>query len=237
MVVRSIKSGVFFIVEPCLEYYFEWEVTVDVCLHASKAIKCASVSGKPIYYVKKCLIYVSWFPRRVFLDAGKCEKSNYRGFQSDISVVGRRELWSPVSVNHKPWVNSIYPQPNLHIFLGEQSPSWDDINYVSGTKLGNLPLPDFLWQAAAVASFCPGCLAAHPQFQYHGFLHQCSLFAETWRDLRKNLQSALRYATHKVGIISHYLSFLNVSFHVQPVLDLLCCLSWLHHWTFGLNSF
>ena len=63
--VINKERGFFFTVEPCLEYYFTSEVTVDVCLPASKANKCTS--GKPFYYVKKCLIHMS----RHILQVGK----------------------------------------------------------------------------------------------------------------------------------------------------------------------
>ena len=98
MVVRSIRSGFFFTVEPCLEYYFAWEVTVDVCLHASKANKCASVSGKPFYYVKKCLIYTS--------------RDSHAGC-----------FWMSASAKKVITIQSTLSLICI-IFLGEQSPSW-----------------------------------------------------------------------------------------------------------------
>ena len=102
------------------------------------------------------------------------------------SVSSRRVLiFPPVARGHKlcPWTKF----------------GWSACTWLSMTSCSR-----------AVASFCRGCLAPHPHFQYHGFLHQCSLHAGTSRDLRKNLQSALRYATHKAGIISHQLCFLHV---------------------------
>ena len=89
------KERVFFTVEPCLEYYFAWEVTVDVCLHASKANKCASVSGKPFYYVKKCLIYTSrdshagcfWMSasaKKVITEDSKVTPQSYEGANCDL---------------------------------------------------------------------------------------------------------------------------------------------------------
>lgn len=90
-----IKERGFFTVEPCLEYYFAWEVTVDVCLHASKANKCAYVSGKPFYYVKTCLIYTSrdshagcfWMPasaKKVITEDSKVTPQSYEGANCDL---------------------------------------------------------------------------------------------------------------------------------------------------------
>ena len=89
------KERGFFTVEPCLEYYFAREVTVDVCLHASKANKCASVSGKPFYYVKKCLIYTSrdshagcfWMSasaKKVITEDSKVTPQSYEGANCDL---------------------------------------------------------------------------------------------------------------------------------------------------------
>ena len=78
-----------------IEFWRKWNAIVDVCLHASKANKCASVSGKPFYYVKKCLIYTSrdshagcfWMSasaKKVITEDSKVTPQSYEGANCDL---------------------------------------------------------------------------------------------------------------------------------------------------------
>ena len=76
------------------------------CIHAIQV----TLPRKNIFIMSRnTLLNAFVFLSACVLGAGKCVKSNYREFQSNTSIIRRCELRSSITVNNKPWVDSIYP--------------------------------------------------------------------------------------------------------------------------------